>query len=221
MSSFHRKVLLSISVLLLISFLPLVFVEKGYFVLWLNQNHTQFLDRFFVITSEIGSGMLFVPLILILLLFSYRQAFFTTAGVIFHAAICSVAKNFIYSDAPRPRAFFDGITQLTDVPGVSHHWQHAFPSGHTASAFVLAITLLLIIRKEWAYVFLLPAILVGISRIYLAQHFYADVVGGALVGSVSVLFAFVITSKFSWTGRWQYGLLLHRQSIGTAESENL
>lgn len=61
---------------------------------------------------------------------------------------------------------------------------HSFPSGHAATAFALATALALAYpRIRW--VFVAPAILVGISRIYLGAHFLSDVIAGAGVGAAA------------------------------------
>lgn len=58
---------------------------------------------------------------------------------------------------------------------------YSFPSGHTTAAFITAIHLL-IYFPQFAIFFLLVAILVGISRIYLAVHYPSDVLVGVIVG---------------------------------------
>lgn len=61
---------------------------------------------------------------------------------------------------------------------------HSFPSGHAATAFALATALAFAYpRARWAFV--APAILVGVSRIYLGAHFLSDVIAGAGVGAAA------------------------------------
>ncbi|MBS1563115.1 MAG: phosphatase PAP2 family protein, partial [Bacteroidetes bacterium] len=71
---------------------------------------------------------------------------------------------------------------------------NSFPSGHTTSAFALATILALhATKKGWGVFFLLLAVGVAYSRIYLGQHFLPDVTMGAILGTVSglLVYAFV------------------------------
>jgi membrane-associated phospholipid phosphatase len=61
----------------------------------------------------------------------------------------------------------------------------SFPSGHTMAAFSLYTLLALLTARyapKWGYLFALLAVLTGISRMFLAQHFLPDVLAGALIG---------------------------------------
>ena len=58
----------------------------------------------------------------------------------------------------------------------------AFPSGHTAAAFGLAVTVWLH-DKKMGIVYFLAAILVGIARILANVHYPIDIIGGAAVGT--------------------------------------
>lgn len=57
----------------------------------------------------------------------------------------------------------------------------SFPSGHTASAFALAVSLWLYDKKIGA-IFLIGAFLVAWGRIASNVHFFGDVLGGAGIG---------------------------------------
>ncbi|WP_404818046.1 phosphatase PAP2 family protein [Reichenbachiella ulvae] len=73
------------------------------------------------------------------------------------------------------------------------HASRSFPSGHTTTAFVIAFCLSLLFQKRLlTYAFLFVALLVAYSRMYLLQHFYIDILFGALVGSASVIISRLI-----------------------------
>jgi membrane-associated phospholipid phosphatase len=80
------------------------------------------------------------------------------------------------------------------------HGFNSFPSGHTATAFCFYLLFcLLIFKKYWVYIGCIIAMLVGYSRIYLAQHFPLDVAAGILVAVVSTFLSVVIQRK--WNNR--------------------
>jgi undecaprenyl-diphosphatase len=86
---------------------------------------------------------------------------------------------------------------LPDVRTISSLFtDHSFPSGHTAAAFSLAVAFVLHFP---AYEFVLFAIagLVGISRLYLGQHYPTDVLIGAVLGSLSSILVHQL-ALFSW-----------------------
>ncbi|SMO49114.1 undecaprenyl-diphosphatase [Melghirimyces algeriensis] len=60
---------------------------------------------------------------------------------------------------------------------------YSFPSGHTTAAF--SIVVVWILHEPWLSCILLPpALLVGLSRIYLGLHYPTDVAVGAWLGTV-------------------------------------
>jgi len=61
-----------------------------------------------------------------------------------------------------------------------------FPSGHTAAAFALAVTIWQH-NKKAGVVFLVSALLVGIGRMLANVHYPVDILGGAVLGIVSAL----------------------------------
>lgn len=87
----------------------------------------------------------------------------------------------------RGRPYDSGITHLIIAPSSDP----SFPSDHATVAFAIAVTLLLQ-RDKWWSSFLLLAILVSISRVYIGTHFISDVVGGALIG----VFAAGVIAKY-------------------------
>jgi diacylglycerol kinase (ATP) len=77
--------------------------------------------------------------------------------------------------------------------GASHPLRGGFPSGHTASAFSLWISLIHVTGNPWLIgLGLLGAILVAASRLRLKIHNFRDVFFGALLGSAVTLILFKV-----------------------------
>ena len=69
---------------------------------------------------------------------------------------------------------------------------YSFPSSHAAVFFSL-LPLLIARTKKLRYVWLVYAILIAISRILLKQHYFSDVVAGALLGySIGILILYAL-----------------------------
>jgi len=74
----------------------------------------------------------------------------------------------------------------------------AFPSGHAVFFFTLAAAVLFFNKKMGIW-FLVVAALMGFARVFSGVHYPLDVLGGAVIGVLSVLFAVYILGpkKFS------------------------
>ena len=79
------------------------------------------------------------------------------------------------------------------------HWEYAwtsFPSGHSATAFSVAMFLSMLYPR-WRFVAFFAALLIAFSRIFLSQHYISDVIAGSFLGIVStaLLYNHVFKSK--------------------------
>jgi membrane-associated phospholipid phosphatase len=83
------------------------------------------------------------------------------------------------------------------VEGVTVHHLNSFPSGHTLTAFSAAflIRILFPCRPLWHALAFLLAILCGLSRVVLVQHWPADVLGGMVLG---LLASFLVSGRAGW-----------------------
>ena len=153
-------------------------------------------DHFFNFFSNLGDGLLWIPLIVY---FIYKEGKKMLPLLIscfaLSTALTQACKYLIVPDELRPTA---AITSgfIHTVEGVTVHLTASFPSGHTATAFVFYLIFSLVFKNSWwLFVGLLYALIVGYSRIYLAQHFPFDVAGGIVVAIVSVIFSLIIQNK--------------------------
>lgn len=160
-----------------------VFLEKGTFLLWLNKRHNPFGNVFFRYITHFGEGIIFGIVIAISIFYRYYNAIILAIAGIAQYILIYVAKAFIFN-TPRPSVFYKGQDLIFNlVEGVGLEAKFSFPSGHTATAFTLATLLICFTSNKLLQVFyMLIAILVAISRIYLFQHFLVDTLGGAIAG---------------------------------------
>ncbi len=71
----------------------------------------------------------------------------------------------------------------------------SFPSGHTTTAFAIAISLLLMFPRWWP-AFITYGVIMGLSRIGYMQHYLSDVIAGATLGTIVTLLLYA-THKFT------------------------
>lgn len=84
----------------------------------------------------------------------------------------------------RPYRKYEHIKALIKQP-----CKYSFPSGHTCSAFSIALVLNKHI-PQYGNVFIVLAVLVGISRVYLGVHYFTDVIVGAVVAMLGFAIIF-------------------------------
>ena len=58
----------------------------------------------------------------------------------------------------------------------------SFPSDHATASFAIAAAFLLHGLPKRGFVFLVAAVLLGVSRVYIGTHYVGDVLGGAATG---------------------------------------
>jgi len=162
----------------------LILICRGDAVLFLNKLHTPFWDQFFKYATHMGGGLFVVLVFILFLIFapSYKTwvvaSSFSLMGI-----ISQLLKKQVFPSVGRPKEmFWMKIDQMNLVEGVKINADYSFPSGHTAAAFIIALMLAWHFKKvSLTYLFFGLALLVGISRIYLFQHFFIDTYFGTLL----------------------------------------
>lgn len=161
----------------------------------LNHYHPFLLNVFFINYTFMGDGIFAICLIAAYA-FYFRQKKKSLAllfAFLGSGLMVQVIKNLV--SAPRPRLFFEPGRYLHFVDGVSLSGYSSFPSGHTATAFAVATVLVLFMKNTNRQIGILGmALLVGYSRIYLAQHFIIDIMIGALIGVIGGVAGFMLAT---------------------------
>jgi membrane-associated phospholipid phosphatase len=182
------------------------------------------LDFFFKYYTHIGTGGVAVAVVLVILLVLRKWRYAISLALSFASAsvVTQVLKHLF--DAQRPFQLFNAAREsvpeeqksyfsLWLVEGVDLKTSPSFPSGHATTAFVLFLSLAFISRNPWVQVpCLVFATLVAYSRIYLTQHFAADVLVGSLVGVVATCIVFPLV-------RWAYVEWRRRKDENYLEDE--
>ena len=185
--------------MLLVAAVLLFSMNKGELLLWVNGQHTPVWDQFFYLTNYLGEGIFYVVVLILFLIVRLRYGIALLMALAQVAAWVYFCKGVLFPHIVRPKLFFEGIAQLHFVEGVRIHEHFSFPSGHTTTAFALFCLLALMIeRKEISLLFVVFAVLGGLSRIYLAQHFLMDVFAGSMLGCAISIGTYSYVSRQKW-----------------------
>ncbi len=193
-------------IICLIAFLTFGFYYQFHFqqidaIIFLNSIHTKWSDTFFSFITRLGEELPYFALILFYLFRKDYKNFVGLAlsGIIIMITVYLLKDHFLH---PRPLLVFNttGIfARIKPVDGVILvDGFHSFPSGHTATAFSFYGYIAFTFPNKRFLQFLLIslAIIVGLSRIYLAQHFPEDVLFGSVVGTLVAITSFLIASNW-------------------------
>jgi undecaprenyl-diphosphatase len=95
---------------------------------------------------------------------------------------------------PRPYLSSDEFFAVWQRAGAHTEKEFSFPSGHTNVAAASVTALFLCLNKKWSWGLLLVIPLMGFSRIYLAVHYFTDVITGSLLGILYATAAYFIVN---------------------------
>ncbi|WP_026895108.1 phosphatase PAP2 family protein [Clostridiisalibacter paucivorans] len=159
-------------------------IDKKLFDFFNNFIKCRFLDIIMPLVTKLGSASISICIPLIMVIFGDENI--KKLGIECLTAITSshllvqILKRMISRE--RPYNIFKNINTFGMTLKDS-----SWPSGHTTASFSLATTISMNLPYIGVMVIGL-ALIVGISRIYLAVHYPSDVLSGLLIGSVFSMF---------------------------------
>ena len=195
-TSFKRGAILTLVaglILVIISFL----IGKNEFFLALNNDGGMLADRFFTYCTNLGDGILWVPIILYFIFYKQKLLPLVISAMLISTLFVQISKNYIYPDEARPTKAITQQVVIHTVKGVEVHSTNSFPSGHTTTVFcIFLLGCLFTPSITFLIIGFILAILTAYSRIYLAQHFPLDAGAGMLTALVSIVLSIKIQQQF-------------------------
>ncbi len=184
----NRIFLIMITVFAVVGGILLLYIEQGDVIYFFSDNRTAAGNWIFRYGTKLGEEFAYLFILLTLLFFSYRQAIMVPILGLSVTIVSFIAKQIFSHDRPylyfNKQGIFETITTVDGV--VLNGGANSFPSGHTMSAFALFafFAFCLPFKKGTAFALFTIALMVGLSRVYLVQHFFEDVYLGALIGTL-------------------------------------
>lgn len=144
-----------------------------------------------IVATYIGDGIFLLIIGIILVVFNRKLWLVTLLCLAVPSILTQILKHTVFEDNHRPAALMGHIPGLYYIEGVVMNQFNSFPSGHTTAAFSLYTLLaLLYARKKHGWIWVVIAATVAISRVYLLQHFWADIMAGSILAVCVVTFIY-------------------------------
>lgn len=188
----------AVFILLIAGIVSLLVAGKEQVFLFLNQRHSDAADFFLKYYTYVGEGFVMAVLGLIFLAARKRKlGILLIVGFAVSGLLAQGLKRV--KENPRPGLYFQKTEIVHSVDGNLLKGKNSFPSGHTTTAFAMFSLLAFATRNKWLQLlYFIAALTVAYSRIYLGQHFTADVLGGAALGFLSSYFLFWLFRNKDW-----------------------
>ncbi len=166
----------------------------------INSLHSGFTDSVWVFFSHVQVWFPMYALIVGLLFWrlGWKKALVFTAALALTVLCCDQVANLFKDGVGRIRPCNDEFMIASGAHILAVHGSFGFFSGHACNAFGFACCSLVAFRTDkrlkyraYAAFIFTWAVLVSLSRVFVAAHFFGDVLAGAVMGTLmSLLIAY-------------------------------
>jgi membrane-associated phospholipid phosphatase len=164
-------------IFLILNTQPLIFSKTSHQIFWSN-------------ITLLGDALVIISILALFIKHHFDWIIATLTGGLITAIFVHFFKWFM--DIDRPFAVLEQTLFLVNNPPI----HSSFPSGHTASIFLLIAILFFSIKNKYLNLFLLAsAIIIGFSRIMVAAHWPIDVLVGASFGWFGAYVGLLLSQK--------------------------
>lgn len=161
---------------------------------------TGFLDKFFLGITFISSKIIIFIFLFALFLWKKKKRK-STLPLIATLGATAVVGFLLKIIIRRPRPYQLGLISVLPVLREASHliWDFSMPSFHTMFVFSV-IPLLSKEFPKFKIYWIILAVLVGLSRLYLGVHFLSDILVGGVLGYLVGIFVVKLEDKYKiWT----------------------
>jgi undecaprenyl-diphosphatase len=145
-------------------------------------SHYEPIDDFMILLSNYGREIVWLGVIVFMSIFAgwkgKKIAVIIIISFLIIIPLNTVFKNFFERNRPPVEKQEIHVPEKTDF---------AYPSGHASIVAAGAVILIILYRRERELIFSIAlafeAGLVCLSRIYVGEHYFLDVIGGVLLGA--------------------------------------
>jgi len=173
----EKKLVIFGVILMFLSF----FIDKK-IISFIVKIRNVFLNEVMIIVSS----LIFMAIVFALYCYLLRKKKENVLDLFFLVMIAYILANILKLIFMRERPL-DGLLVDED---------YSFPSAHTSVIFSMFFLMLKEFPKKY-FLFLVIAVVIAFSRLYLGMHYLADVIGGVLLGY------FVCKGYFYLKGKWK------------------
>jgi membrane-associated phospholipid phosphatase len=144
--------------------------------------HSDYVDDFMILLSMYGREIVWSGVIVFLSIFAGWKGKKIAVIIVISFLIIMPLNTLL-------KNFFERIRPVIEIPeiNVPLKTDFAYPSGHASIVSSGALILMILYRKEkeliFSWLLTIEAAVVSLSRIYVGDHYFFDVIGGTLLGS--------------------------------------